>query len=311
MFVKLAALSLCLSSLAFQEEIKLVSGGNHVTISNGKVGNLDGFGSGNKESHAFISAVDGKLAELACPEKGFSTRGRELEFTWAELNSKKMEFRKGRIEGNASLIFDSEVSQQTLTSQAISEKKVPPAAPEETSFVQVDSERFSYIGNIDKGTITMPDPWTLVDTAKGSMMKVKEKVPYKVHYDQTFTASGSKGEIHLGKGPDGNLGKLETGNFEGPVHFKIVRNETPDGAGVTEKSTYTGVADHLELDLTTTPGRVTAQGHVVVVADTPTMRATFTDDEFILFVSDKLEPLSLKFSGSPGKTTAKAKDGTR
>ena len=314
MILKEAVLSACIGFAALQHPWTIISGGTHIGVTN-QGGKLEGLRAGDKEKHVDLL---GDPAQLQAFEKGFTAKGKELEFTWAELDAKTTEFRKGRIEGNGSLIYDSEMAQKALIEQAKTTKKLPPVAPAESSFIQADSERFSYLGNVNQGTITMPAPFTLLDSGKGTETKTRNKISYRIRYDQTLTASGAKGELHIIKGPDGNLGKLSTGSFEGPVHFKIVRHEIPDVAAhvdgfddtnLAETSTYSGVADHLDVDLTTTPGTITAHGNVTVDADTPTLKATFHDDEFQIFVSEKMEPISLKFRGSPGKTTAKPKDG--
>ena len=317
MMLKITTISACLLAILSQQSTTFLSGGTHIVVTN-HTGLMEGLGTGDKEKHVDLL---GDPAQLQAFEKGFTARGKELDFTWAELDPKTTEFRKGRIEGNGSLIYDTEMAQKALTEQAMANKKPLPVPPAESSFIQANSERFTYLGNVDLGTITMPDPFTLLDSAKGTEVKTQNKISYRVNYDQTLTASGAKGELHIVKGPDGNLGKLSTGSFEGPVHFKIVRHETPnitthiegfDDSNLTETSTYTGVADHLDIDLTTTPGTITARGHVRVVAQTPALeKATFDEDEFKFFVSDKMEPISLKFHGTPGKTTAKPKDGTQ
>ena len=303
---KLIYLSLALQIVSDQSNITFFSGGNRVILTNFRPKSFEGIKSGEKQKHVDIV---GDPAQLRSPEKGFTARGREMEFTWAELDPKTMEFRQGRIEGAATIIFDSDVAQKALTDDALNQKKKPPAPPAESSFMQVDSELFTYAGTVERGTLTMPDPWTFKDVAKGSQIQVKEKVPVKVNYDQTFDATGSKGVINIVRGPDGNLGKLESGTLEGPVHFKIVRRETPDGTSITTTTTYTGVADHIDIDLTTKPGTITAHGHVIVDADSIEYQAHFVEEDFVFLVSDKLEPIGLKFSGNPGKTKATAKDG--
>lgn len=286
-----------------QGNVTVHSGDARVTLSNFESGSMDGFKEGNKEKHVDIK---GNPAQIVSPEKGLTVTGKELEFTWAELDPKTMEFRKGRIEGNGIVTFDNNVAFDALTEDAAKRKTPPPAEPTEKTNLRIQSDLFNYSGDVKQGLLEMPGPWNLTDTAKGTKIKTEKNAAVNVDYDQTFDADGSKGQLTLVPGPNNEMGQIQKGSFEGPVHFKLVRHERVAGAPTPTTTTYTGVADHVDIDLTTTPGTVTARGHVTVDAESDAYQAHFIEAEFSFLVDDKLQPLGLKFSGMPGQTTAKA-----
>ena len=304
--LKALMLAIGVVSIAHQESATFISGGARIYLTNANGGTIDGLGQGDKQKHVVVT---GNLAQIHSPEKGLTARGRTLEFTWAELDPKTMEFRQGRIEGNATIIIDGEEAQKALADDAQKLNKPLPTPQSESSFMQADSDLFSYAGTVKAGTLTMPNPWTFKQTSKGTKDEEKDRKHVKITYDQAFEASGSKGIINLVPGPDGVLNQLETGTLDGPVHFKIVRHEMTEGTAKPSTSTYIGVADHIGMNLAGHPGTITASGHVIVDADLNGDSCHFEEDTFIFEVNEKLEPLGFQFHGSPGLTKAKAKDG--
>jgi len=309
MSIKLAMVALGVFGVALQQQNAVFnSGGSRIFLRNYDQGTIDGIATGQKEKHAVVS---GNLVELFSPEKGLTARAKNLDFTWAELDPKTMEIRKGQLEGNATLIIDGEVASQTQAEAAKAKNQPTPKPPQETSILQVDSELFSYAGTVDRGTLTMPGQWTLKQTAKGVQQQKKDKKVVQITYTQTFDANGSSGFINLIRGKGGVLNQPETGHLEGPVHFKVVRDEIADGETKSKITTYTGVADHVDINMLAHPGTITAEGHVSVDADVDGYVSHFSDDNFVFLVNEKFEPQGIKFWGKPGVTTAKSKGGSK
>ncbi len=170
---------------------------------------------------------------------------------------------------------------------------------------------------MSQGTLKFPDPWTLNQSSKGTAEK-KDKDGKKslIAFDQTVDASGTSGQMQVGPGKDGSLNHPEIGSLDGPVHIKIARHETPQGSDKTSTSTYAIVADHVDIDLTTKPGTITATGHVTVDADSDGTVANWQDiNKFVLQVSETYEPLAFETYGLPGKpiiaTAKKPKGGSK
>ena len=264
--------------------------------------------------------IHGDPARLHAPAKGLTALGRELDFTWAELSKSEMEFQTGLLTGDAKVIFDQEEALQSRQELAKTNQTPIPLAPTETSRMELTCETLKYKGDIKTGQIDMPTAWTLHNLTKGTEIQHPPEGPLTVGFNQSFEATGSKGTATVVQKSDGTLGKIATASFEGPVHFKVIRNETPVGSLVVSTAVYEGVADHMTVDLTTTPGTVKAEGHVVLDTKFPDVAgkgqqisANHTDgiDTLILKIDEQLQPVSMQMIGSPGRTTIKTKGGSR
>jgi len=304
--IKVLIATIGLGCLGWQESATFTSGGSRVFLTNATHGSVDGLAQGDKQKHVLAT---GEPAQIHSPEKGLTARGRTLEFTWAELDPKTMEIRQGRIDGQGTIIIDGEESQKALAEDAVKLNQPVPKPQSESSYMQIDSELFSYSGTVKHATLTMPNAFTFKQTGKGISKQTKGGKEVDTPFDQSFDATGTSGTISLVPGPDETLNQVELGTIEGPVHFKLVRHEFPADSGKTSTSTYTGVADHIDINLLSHPGTITASGHVIVDADLNGDTCHFAEDKFVFLVSEKMEPLGLQFAGKPGETKAKAKDG--
>ena len=248
------------------------------------------------------------------PTNGLTATAREMELTWLKVDAKTTEIRQGRLEGDADIVFDGGAAQAAKVEQARKLNKPELPQPKEISRFEAKSELFSYTGTVATGTLTMPDPWTMQQVTHGAGVREEDGHPVPFTFDQTFDASGTKGTMSVVAGKDGALDQPSTGHLNGPVHFKLVRHEKAVGAAEISTTTYTGVADSVDIDMTTSPGTVAAHGHVVVDAVRPEGRKVhFEEDEFTVDLDPQMNPLGFRFSGHPGLTTAKAngKGGSR
>ena len=291
-----------------QQSATFTMGGTRIILSNTDVLNVSIPKAGDKEHHLTVS---GPPVQIEAPQKGLTVRGKSVDLTWADLDPKTTEFRKGRLEGDAVIIIDSAISQLALEEDAKAfAKKVLPA-PAETRFVQANSDLFLYTGTAKQGTVTMPGHWTFHQVVTGVQEQTINKRKVKVAYVQTLDVDGTSGTIDLVPGKDGTLNQLSTGHISGPVHFKMEKVETPEDTKKPSNSTYSGVADQVDIDLVSKPGTITASGNVTVDAVNSSYASHFSEDRFIFFVNEKLEPQGLQFFGKPGSTTAKTKGGSK
>ena len=263
---------------------------------------------GSKEKHL---TAEGNLVEMASPDRGLKTSSRQLDAEWTEIDSKTTELRSGRFEREATIIFNSQTAYDESVRIAALHNQPHPKSPDESSIFQAKSDLITYGGDLKKGTVGFPEPVSFKRTSKGTTYKVQDGEKIPVTFDQVIDATGTRGEIVLGVGKDGQIDKPQTGFLDGPVHIKIVRHEMPKGTNVTTTSTYTCVADHLEIDLLSNPGTITAEGNVTVDADSEGTVSKFVVDKFVINVNDQLEPLGFEFYGKPGVTKAQSKDGLR
>jgi hypothetical protein len=63
--------------------------------------------------------------------------------------------------------------------------------------------------------------------------------------------------------------------------------------------------------MASTPGTITASGHVVVDADSPEMTAHFDEEKVVIELDDKNQPAKIRFGGKPAKTTTTMKGGQK
>ena len=251
--------------------------------------------------------VEGTLATIELPEKGFTLKGKKIDLTWAQAEPKVLEIRSGLIEGNASLHLDSAAGFLENTKFATERNLPKPKAALVDRICDLTSNVFQYSGNKEKGTVTLPGTWTYQQADKGTLDKVEKEKHTLVQFDQTFTVDSASGTVHLIKGKTGSVDQIETGTIIGPVHFKLVRQETPADTGKTSTSTYVGTADRIDIDMTTHPGTITATGHVKVDGESEGNNISFADEKIVITVSPELEPITIKLGS--GQTTIKPKDG--
>jgi hypothetical protein len=308
---KLPVAMVALACLGHQGDNSFMVGGVKYFVSNVDQSEFTKPPKGVGESHLKLT---GSPAQIQSPERGLTVRGRVLESYWVDVSPKIVEVTKGRVEGGASIVIDDELAQRTAKEMALKAGKKAPTAPTETTFMEVDSEQFSYAGTTDNGAVTIPNPWTFRQTSKG-IQKAKAKGKPDVDFDQTVDADGSAGLMNLVKGKDGNLNKISTGHLDGPVHMKIVRNETEVGSDKTGTTSYIIVADFIDVNLLTQPGTVRAVGHVTLDTDDGSFKLHFTWDKCVFAVDENLQLLGFHGLGTPGITTAKpvvrAKDGSK
>ncbi len=297
-----------LISISAQQSATLTMGGTRVILSNYDGGKMSFPAPGEKEHHFQVS---GPPVQIEAPEKGLTVRAKNVDVMWADVDPKTTEFKKGRLEGDAVIIVDSAVSQKALEENAKAQSKKTPPAATETRFVQANSDLFLYAGTVKQGTVTMPGHWTFHQVVTGVQELTINKKKVKVAYVQTLDVDGTSGTIDLVPGKDGTLNQLSTGHIAGPVHFKMEKVETPEDTKKPSTSTYSGVADQVDIDLVSKPGTITASGNVNVDAVNSSYASHFSEDRFIFFVNDKLEPQGLQFFGKPGSTTAKTKGGSK
>ncbi len=302
-----AAVLATLPGLQGGSALTFVVGGSRFVVSNFSSGDLDGLQTGSKEKHF---SVVGSLAKVFSPDQGFTALGKSMDFTITETDPKIVTVKSGLIDGSASIIFDSETADKAAQERAQKAGKPAPAPRPESSHIELHSERLTYSGSSEKGTLELPLPWTITDSTRGTAIKEIQKTPVTFDVEQELTVSGTKGVFDLGKDKTGKFGQLKTGVIEGPVSFSIVRKETPRGTSTPSVSRYTGVADRLVVDLTTSPGTLVARGHVVVDADTPEIKnAHFVEDQVTIELDDQMQPLRIRFGGSPAKTTVTPRGG--
>lgn len=307
---RLAALAVAAigANAGLQQSMTLVVGDNRILVTN-----VDAL-SGLKLLHTGIehhATAAGNPVQVVVPEMGLTARGRSIDITWADLGPKQTEVRAGRFEGDATLVFDSDAAGKALAEDAKAKGLPLPEPNPGSSFEQIDSDLFTYAGTAAHGTITLPNAWTFKQVTKGSRTVEKHGVPIAVAYDQMIDANGTGGHFDVAPGPDGALNQVQSGLLAGPVHFRIVRHETPGDTNKLSTSTYTGVADNVDINLVSHPGTLAARGHVTVNADTGTLSSRFLEDRFVFLVNEKLEPTGLQFFGHPGITTAKLKEGVK
>ena len=283
--------------------------GGHIIVRNYSELDGDGFNprstSGSNERHSLIT---GNSATIEAPEKGVTIKGSAIDFRWAQLDPKTVEFRSALIKGHAELDLDADAGYQNSLKFA-AERKLPAPKPLDGSRVsQLISEEIQYSGNVSRGTIQLPVPWTYHQNDKGVAVKTDNGKTIHVQFDQTFDCSGQSGQIVLVKGKTGDLNQVETGFIQGPVHFKLVRIEIPDDTKIPSTTTYVGVADRIDINMLTQPGTVTASGHVKVNEEADGNSSSVSDEKIVLTVTPDLEPISVKIGA--GSTTVKTKDGS-
>lgn len=302
---KLGAALLAVTSIGSRRDGTVTIRGVHYVFSNAEPIEFD-LPKGTAEKHI---KVQGDPAQVLSPERGLTVRGKILEVNWAELGPKVTEVRKGRVEGDASIVIDGELAQRTLEENSKIANKPAPPKPPETKVMEAHSEVFTYEGSVDKGTLNFSNPWTFSQSSRG-FQKAQAKGKHDINFDQTVDATGSSGQMNLVKGKDDSLDQLSTGHLAGPVHLKIVRHETEADSAKTTTTTYILVADAVDIDMLTKPGTITAQGHVTLDSDDGTTAVNFKWDQSVFAVDENFQILGFKAHGTPGVTTAKTKEGT-
>lgn len=252
--------------------------------------------------------VVGSPVTVDAPEKGISIVGQTIDVLWAQLAGKKVEFREGLLEGNATVIMDTDWACRSSVDYAVQNNLPKPVTPIVSRFSRADSERITYSGNVDKGTLVFPQSWKYKQTDKGISEQTDNGKSTKVAFDQVFECDGTKGQMVVGPGQNGELNQLQTGSFDGPVHFKLIRHETPEGSSVTSLQSYIGIADRVDIDLLKNPGTITATGHVKVDRIVDGYPSNIVTDWLVLTVNQQLEPLGLDVG--TGKLTANDKGGS-
>lgn len=305
-----AAILLCAgAALAAQDrQLKFTSGADTFVVSHFVSSDFDGLRSGDASKRF---TVTGNLAQAACATQGFTARGHSMDFTVEDQGKQNSIIRSGLIDGSALLIFDSAEADKAQKERSERLKLPMPPARNETRHLEFASERLTYSGDADKGTLNLPMAWQLKDTATGVGTRQVKGSTVPITYEQTVDATGSSGECHFGKDQNVKMGKLETGQLNGPVHFTIVRKEAVGNGPSATVNRYTGVADSLSFDLTHTPGTVAISGHVVVDADSPEMSATFNEDLVVIELDEHNQPSKMRFGAHPAKTKATVKGGGR
>ena len=303
--LKLGLAVLAMGWFGFQRIGSFTMGETRFTLSNAEI-KYEGSKEAKGEKHILLT---GSPVEIQALEKGLTVRGRTVELTWAELDAKTTEFRKGRVEGEATIIMDSEQAQKALAESASQNNRPAPVPSPETTYLEAHSQLFAYTGTSEQGTITIPNSWTLKQSSKG-VVTPKDPKKAKVDFDQVIDASGASGVMNIVRGADGTLSQPGTGSLEGPVHLKVVRHETEQGSSKQSTKTYAIVADHIDIDLLTHPGTIVAKGHVTLDTDEAGFKAHLTDDEFVFRVNEKFDFLGFEGHGKPGTAVGKSKDGS-
>ncbi len=280
------------------------SGGDLILVTNADKINFNGTSGTAPVRQA---SATGSPVQVVWVERGMTMHARSLDATWVEIDPVTTEFRRAQMQGDAMLVIDGAAAEKALAADAEANHKPVPPTESETTFQQLNSDVLSYSGNVERGTISIPGPWTYRAITKGSRIGESAGHQIVIPFDQVFDASGTSGHLNLIRGKNGALNQIETGLLSGPVHFKLVRHEVPGGGQKPSTNTYTGVADNVNMDLTSNPGTVTAKGHVRVDTDNDAVASYFMEDSFVFLVNDKLAATGLRFSGVPGRTTAKLK----
>jgi hypothetical protein len=290
-----------------EPKLSFTVGGNRFVVSNFDTGGLDGTRLGDKQKHFNVA---GNLARVFSADMGFTASGKTMDFRITEADPKSVVVSNGLIEGTAAIIFDSWTAGEAAAQKAAKAGKPAPASSKESHHSEVHSEKIVYAGSADFGSLELPQSWTLTDTTIGAGTKEINGVQVPITTEQITQVTGISGQMKIGKDKTGRLGKLQSGVTEGPVHFTIVRKETPKGTSVASVSRYTGVADRVTIDATTTPGTLVAQGHVVVDADSPEIKdAHFVEDKVTIELDEQMQPLTIRFGGKPAKTSVSPRGG--
>jgi len=308
--VKLLVLPLILACFDQEQIVTYKNAGGRVIIrnfSNVKTHLKDKNGGVQNDENRIT--ITGNLAIAEAPEKGFSATGQTIDLKWAPLADKRTEIRSALIRRQATVIIDSDWGFASRVENA-KEYHLPAPIPQtESRYSKVDSETITYTGSIEKGTLVFPVPWTFNQTNKGVTEQEDNGKKTKVVFDQKFECDGSKGQMIIGPGKDGELNQLQTGFVEGPVHFKLIRHETPEGSNKMSTQSYVGVADRLDIDLLKDPGTVKATGHVKVDRVVDGYTSTTVTEWLVLNVTQQMEPIGIELGIGTGKINPK--DGSK
>jgi len=299
--------ALALVSLQKPPQMTVGAGTSRVLITNANTTTAEGLEKGQKHHHVVLT---GSPVQVQSPAKGFTATGNAIDMRWEEIDAKTTSIEQARVEGKATMFFDDSMAQASLVEEAKRLHKPEPAAKPESSTMKAQSELFNYAGSAHKGTLTMPVPWTFRQVSKGTGTREDDGKKVNFTYDQTFDMDGTKGVLNLIQGKTGAMDRVSTGHLNGPVHFKVVRHEQVVGKVEVTTSTYSGVADEVDIDLTKDPGTIVTHGHVIVDIDSAELTVHWPDlDSFTLKVDDQMQVTGFSNEGHPAVMTAQTKGG--
>ena len=197
------------------------------------------------------------------------------------------------VQGGGMVTLDNATAYQAQVDQARRLGTPVPAAPTANDVSTIKSERFAYSGGATQGTLSIPQSFSVESKSAG---KTGDKT-----FEQTMTAQGSQAVLQLDPAAVGAV-PLRSGTITGPVTLKINRSETQPGTTQPTLSELNGVADNVEIDLSSAR-TITLRGNVKVSGFSGLYQGTSEGDVVVVTLDDAMKPIRIRVTGEPTKST--------
>ena len=240
--------------------------------------------------------AQGKRVTLVDTERGLTLVGSSMDISLSRV-PKGFAVERALVTGDAQVTYDSKVAFEALKASSVT----PPAAPKSFQVTELRSATVNYSVAEGKGTLTLPEALQITSKESGMVAKKIENASTMVPFDQNMTVTGSKGTVTVGLNPDGTIAEPDAARVEGPVVFKLTRNETlPAGVELTNLN---GSTDLLEGVFTgTKEPSLTATGNVKLRGEGSGFTGRVTGTKAVILLDENRKPIRYRFTGNPATT---------
>lgn len=207
--------------------------------------------------------VDGSPVQVFWRDKGLAISCATIDGETATDSTHGAYYLKSAtIAGDATATWDTDAVYSYAAQQAADEgKPVPPPVPFRKRMT-ITSPAFSYVGEFDQGTLTLPSAFTGSWAHHGSEIVGKSDQKQMRVFDDTGEVHGTSGTFDVYTSAVGPI-PLKKGSVSGPVTFRFARNSTLDGKAEAP-TVATGQADRMEFDFIGDTHTITLTGNISI-----------------------------------------------
>jgi hypothetical protein len=271
---------------------------------------------GNVEGNTTITGAGGPMV-IEDTGRGLTITGKAMQIILRTNPDRTTSVDSVTVADGGQVVFDSEVAYRTAVEVATAQRPAP-EKPNEISRTQLESDTILYRREGDAGVLTMPQASTMIMDSRGDVVRVAEGKTTRSPFTQNLQVKGTKARFTIALDATGQLGSPRTGRIDGPVTFRLVRNEQvadekqPNGTRM-DLTDFTGRADLMEADLDgPAEPALTATGNVHVEGQARGLPAEVSGAKAVVTLDKTFKPVRYDFSGTPATTRVQfKKDGGR